>query len=196
MRKLDKSFWETKYQSDNLGWNIGYPSTPIKTYIDQLTNKDIKILIPGAGNAYEAEYLFKKGFTNVFVLDIAKAPLDNFKERLPHFPAEHLIQGDFFEHTNTYDLIIEQTFFCSLPPTLRSAYAEKMLTLLKPKAKLVGLLFNFELTAQGPPFGGSLEEYQKLFSQYFKITVLEPAHNSIKPRQGNELFVIFENTKL
>ena len=195
MNRFDKTFWETKYQADKQGWNIGYPSTPIKTYIDQLTDKNIKILIPGAGNAYEAEYLFKKGFTNVFVLDIAKAPLDNLKERMPHFPTEHLIQGDFFEHTATYDLIIEQTFFCALSPTLRKAYAEKMTTLLKLKAKLVGLLFNFELTEKGPPFGGSLEEYQELFSQYFKITVLEVAHNSIKPRQGNELFVIFENSK-
>jgi hypothetical protein len=195
--KIDKfspKYWEDKYQNDKIGWNIGYPSTPIKTYIDQLTDKNIKILIPGAGNAYEAEYLHKNGFTNVWVLDLAKSPLENLKKRVPDFPQEHLLQGDFFKHNTPYDLIFEQTFFCALDPVLRDSYVAKMASLLKSKGKLVGLLFDFELTAQGPPFGGSVAEYQKRFSKHFKIKVLESAHNSIKPRSGRELFAIFEKS--
>jgi len=195
MNKTDKfsaKYWEDKYQNDKTGWNIGYPSTPIKTYIDQLTNKNIKILIPGAGNAYEAEYLHNSGFTNVWVIDLAKSPLDNLKKRVPDFPQEHLLQGDFFKHNTSYDLIFEQTFFCALDPTLRDKYITKMASLLKSKGKLVGVLFDFELTEQGPPFGGSTDEYKKRFSKYFKIKVLERAHNSIKPRSGRELFAIFE----
>jgi methyl halide transferase len=192
MNKFDKNFWETLYKEDKTGWNIGHPSTPIKTYIDQLKNKNLKILIPGAGNGYEAEYLHKKGFTNVWLIDLAKKPLENFKKRVPDFPETHLIQGDFFDHSSQYDIIIEQTFFCALDPLLRHAYAKKMSQLLKSGGKLVGLLFNFELTSEGPPFGGSEKEYQKLFSKYFKIKVLEAAYNSIKPRNGREFFIIFE----
>ena len=192
INKLDSEYWENKYQNDKTGWNIGYPSTPIKEYIDQLKNKDIKILIPGAGNAYEAEYLHKKGFTNVWVIDLAKSPLENLKKRVPNFPQEHLLQGDFFKTASQYDLIIEQTFFCALDPLLRDSYVSKMATLLKPKGKLVGLLFDFELTADGPPFGGSVDEYKKRFSKHFKIKVFESAFNSIKPRKGRELFAIFE----
>jgi len=190
--KFSAHYWEEKYQNNNTGWNIGYPSTPIKTYIDQIKDKSIKILIPGAGNAYEAEYLYNKGFINLWVLDLAKSPLNNLKKRVPNFPKEHLVQSEFFTHNKTYDLIIEQTFFCALNPALRDKYVKKMFSLLKPNGKLVGLLFDFELTEQGPPFGGSLAEYQKRFSKYFKIRVLERAHNSIKPRNGRELFAIFE----
>ncbi len=190
--KFTAPYWEEKYKNNNTGWNIGYPSTPIKTYIDQIKDKSIKILIPGAGNAYEAEYLHNKGFTNVWVLDLAKQPLINLKNRVHTFPDNHLMQGNFFEHTKQYDLILEQTFFCALNPTLRDKYVKKMAYLLSPKGKLVGLLFDFELTEQGPPFGGSLAEYKKRFSKYFKIRVLERAHNSIKPRNGRELFAIFE----
>jgi len=190
--KFSHKYWEEKYQKNTTGWNIGYPSTPIKTYIDQIKDKSIKILIPGAGNAYEAEYLYNKGFTNVWVLDLAKSPLSNLKERVPNFPDEHLIQTEFFAHNMTYDLIIEQTFFCALSPALRDKYVKKMFELLSSKGKLVGLLFDFELTEQGPPFGGSLVEYKKRFSKYFNIKVLERAHNSIKPRNGRELFAIFE----
>jgi hypothetical protein len=66
-----------------------------------------------------------------------------------------------------------------------------MKSLLKPNGKLAGLLFQFPLTEVGPPFGGSKEEYLSLFQDDFQIKKLETAHNSIKPREGNELFFIF-----
>lgn len=190
--KLDKLYWEAKYEQQKTGWDIGYISTPIKEYIDQLKDKTLKILIPGGGNSYEAEYLLNSGFKNVNVLDIAVQPLKNLQKRIPNFPKNQLIQQDFFEHSKTYDLIIEQTFFCALDPVLREKYANKMFDLLNPKGKLIGVLFDFELTNEGPPFGGSLIEYIQLFYAKFEIKILEKCYNSIKPRKGKELFFIFE----
>ena len=92
----------------------------------------------------------------------------------------------------TFDLVIEQTFFCALNPELRSNYVSKMETLLNPNGKIAGLLFDFPLTEAGPPFGGSENEYLKLFSEKFNIKTLEKAYNSIKPRKDTELFFIFE----
>jgi thiopurine S-methyltransferase len=189
-------FWSQRYQAQSTGWDIGYPSTPIKEYVDQLTDKNIKILIPGAGNAYEAEYIFQQGFTQLYVLDIAKEPLVAFAERNPAFPQEHLLHGNFFEQEGQYDLIIEQTFFCSFPPTAdnRHNYAQKMYELLKPGGKLVGLWFDFPLTGdmEKRPFGGSKAEYLNYFEPLFEVITLERAHNSIPPRAGNELFGIFK----
>ena len=190
--KLDKDYWENRYAKDETGWNIGYASTPIEKYISQLQDKSIKILIPGAGNSFEAESLWNKGFSNTFVLDIAKQPLENLRNRVKDFPDEQLLHHDFFDLNNKFDLIIEQTFFCALNPNLRAQYVEKMFQLLNPKGKLAGLLFDFPLTESGPPFGGSLKEYESIFSKYFKINTLERATNSIKERQGKELFFIFE----
>jgi thiopurine S-methyltransferase len=192
MTTLNKTYWENLYQTQDTGWNIGHISTPIKTYIDQLEDKTLKILIPGAGNSYEAEYLYNNGFKNLYVLDIAKQPLENLKQRVSGFPETHLLQHDFFELDDTFDLIIEQTFFCALNPDLRSQYVHKMSELMKPKGKLVGLLFNFPLTQEGPPFGGSKEEYITRFSNNFNLKTLESSYNSIKPRAGKELFFIFE----
>ncbi|WP_458626167.1 methyltransferase domain-containing protein [Winogradskyella sp. PC D3.3] len=192
MNQIDKTYWEQRYASNKTGWNTGYVSTPLKTYFDQLKDKSVNILIPGAGNSYEAEYLWLHGFKNVYVLDYAQQPLHNFKERVPDFPESQLLNLDFFELDNKFDLIFENTFFCALHPNLRSNYANQMLHLLQPNGKLVGLLFNFKLTDAGPPFGGNISEYQSLFQPLFKIKVLEPSINSIKERQGNELFFIFE----
>ncbi|WP_243472406.1 methyltransferase [Winogradskyella sp. MH6] len=190
--KFDKAYWDHRYKENKTGWNIGYASPPIKEYIEQLKDKSTSILIPGAGNSFEAELLWNKGFANTFVLDIAKQPLENLKKRVESFPDEQLLHDDFFELNQKYDLIIEQTFFCALNPDLRKQYVEKMFQLLKPNGKLAGLLFDFPLTESGPPFGGSVEEYNAIFSKYFKIKTLQRATNSIKERQGKELFFIFE----
>lgn len=194
MKKLNKEFWEQKYEKGEMGWDIGTISTPLKEYIDQLTDKNLKILIPGAGNAYELHYLIEKGFPNVFVIDIARQPLENIKKRIPNFPEHQLLDGNFFDlAVNNFDLILEQTFFCALDPSLRTGYVKKIKQLLQPNGKLAGLLFNFPLTESGPPFGGSISEYKNLFQGHFNIKTLETAYNSIKPRADKELFFIFES---
>ena len=191
----EENYWTQRYNLRQTGWDVGEPTTPLKTYIDQLKNKSLKILIPGAGIAYEAEYLFKNGFKNVHVLDISKKPLAQFKDRVPDFPNSQLIHADFFTHQVSYDLILEQTFFCAFPPTKtnREQYAAKIHNLLNDNGKLAGLWFCFPLSedTENPPFGGSKAEYLEYFQPYFKIKSFESCYNSIESRKGRELFGIF-----
>ncbi len=189
--ELNANYWESRYQDHLTGWDIGYVSTPIKEYIDQLKNKEINILIPGAGNAYEAGYLWEQRFTKTHVLDLAPSPLERFHEEHPEFPETQLIQADFFDHQGAYDLILEQTFFCAIDPALRSEYVKKVKQLLKPEGKLVGLLWNKPMNIDKPPFGGSEEEYHSLFQDDFELQIMETAYNSIPPRLGNEVFIKF-----
>lgn len=186
---LDADYWNQRYLGNDAAWDAGEITTPLKNYIDQLGNKDRKILIPGAGNGHEAAYLWENGFSNTYVIDLAKEPLSNLKKKCPEVPASHFIQADFFDHREKYDLIIEQTFFCALDPALRKAYAIHMHELLKPGGKLVGVLFNDKLNADKPPFGGTKEEYVSYFDPYFQYRTFETCYNSIKPRAGRELFI-------
>lgn len=190
--RFDGTYWHNKYKNNTTGWDIGYISTPLKKYFDQLKDRSISILIPGGGNGHEAEYLHHLGFKNVYLLDIVAQPLKNFHSRVPEFPRAHLKQIDFFKLSGQYDLIIEQTFFCALDPVLRKKYVEKVNELLNNKGKLVGLLFDFPLTDDGPPFGGNIDEYIHTFSKKFKIKILERSYNSIPERNGKELFIKFE----
>jgi cyclopropane fatty-acyl-phospholipid synthase-like methyltransferase len=185
------NYWEERYQKQDTGWDIGTISTPLKEYIDQLTDKKCRILLPGAGNGYEFDYLINKGFTNVFVVDIAISPLNNIANRNPEMSSK-LLHQDFFTLNEKFDLVLEQTFFCAIPPEMRADYATKMNEILNTKGKIAGLLFDFPLTEEGPPYGGSKAEYLSLFSEKFRIKTIERAHNSIKPRQNKELFFIFE----
>ena len=89
-------------------------------------------------------------------------------------------------------MVIEQTFFCALPPTMREKYVLKMHQLLSTKGKLVGLLFNRTFDS-GPPFGGSQSEYEQLFKDHFDVLKLELCQNSIFKRANFELFIEFQN---
>lgn len=193
---LDRDFWNQRYISDDTGWDIGYVSTPLKAYFDQLTNKDISILLPGCGNAHEAAYLLQNGFTNLTLVDISPLLVQNLRENLAPYTGENLkiICADFFEISGSYDLIIEQTFFCAIDPALREKYAGKMHALLKPGGKLAGVLFNRSFEG-GPPFGGNMAEYEEIFSGKFDIQAMQPCYNSISARADTELFVIMSRKK-
>jgi len=187
--ELNKKYWDETYLNKQTGWDVGYVVTPLKEYFDQLKDKSIRILIPGAGNAYEVEYLHQLGFTNIYLLDFAPTPIQNFIERNPSFPKKNILEEDFFEHKGNYDLIIEHTFLTSIARNQRANYAAKLSELLSEKGKLVGLLFNHEFPNNHPPYGGTPDEYLKMFIPHFKINIFETAYNSIKPRKNRELFI-------
>lgn len=189
---LSEEFWEDRYINKDTRWDLGEISLPLKTYFDQLTNKDLKVLIPGGGNSYEAEYLHQQGFKNVYVVDLSKTALSNIKRRVPSFPSSHLIHKNFFDIKMSFDLIIEQTFFCALNPNLRPSYTAKAAELLYKNGKIVGLLFNVPLNTDKPPFSGNRTEYLDHFKPHFEILLLETSYNSHSTRSGRELFIMVQ----
>ena len=187
-RPLDAAYWEAQYEAKTTGWDLGQVSPPIQAYVDTVSNKNSRILIPGCGNSYEAEYLLEQGFSNIIVIDIAPTPLAVLKEKFKNNPNIKIVLGDFFEHQGKYDLIIEQTFFCALPPTMRQKYVWKMHQLLAEEGILSGLLFNRTFES-GPPFGGSKEEYEQLFTSTFDFIKINLSENSAAPRANSELSI-------
>ncbi|MBD2770343.1 methyltransferase domain-containing protein [Hymenobacter sp. BT664] len=190
---LDSAYWQARYATGRDGWDAQAITPPLRAYFDQLAvEPQPRILIPGAGRAYEAEYLHQLGFQQVFVADLAPEPLQALAARVPDFPREHLLLADFFAlpAAPPYDLIVEQTFFCALNPQLRPAYAQQCAALLRPGGTLMGLLFDTDFgPGPEPPFGGTKEEYRAYFAPYFTFRHFEAATNSLRPRQGRELFI-------
>ncbi|MBK8611269.1 MAG: methyltransferase domain-containing protein [Chitinophagaceae bacterium] len=189
---LGETYWNNQYEAKATGWDLGEVSPPLKTYIDQLTKKDLRILIPGCGNTYEADYLLQQGFTNITVIDIAPILVAELKEKYLGNPNINIIGGDFFEHKAEYDLVLEQTFFCAINPPLRKDYVAKMNELLATGGKLVGVLFDREFEHQGPPFGGCKCQYEPMFTMSFDLKTFELCHNSFVKRKDTELFIILQ----
>ena len=135
----------------------------------------------------------------MFVADLAPEAAGGPAAARTQFPAAHLLHPDFFAlpPLPPYDLIVEQTFFCALDPALRPAYARQCAALLRPGGTLMGLLFDTDFGPEPePPFGGSREEYRAYFAPYFDFRHFETANNSLKPRQGRELFICLKKNRL
>ncbi len=193
------NYWQERWLQQQTGWDLGGPSAPLVTYLSQIPvekRQTLRILMPGCGNGYEAIWMAQNGFEAVTMLDIAQAAVDLMEKRST---AEltagevhpQVVCSDFFEFMGQFDLILEQTFFCALDPSLREKYVSKMYELLAPGGKLAGVLFDCTFPA-GPPFGGDRTTYTTLFSPFFHLHTFDACHNSVAPRAGTELFVIFE----
>lgn len=182
---LDENYWNDRYKANETGWDIGHASPALIDYCAGLQSKETAILIPGCGYGHEVVELIAMGFKNLTVIDLSEEALEKLKLMIGD--KARMIKGDFFELKGQFDLVIEQTFFCAIDPALRKQYVRKVHDLLKPGGRLMGLLFNRSFEG-GPPFGGSKTEYEKLFSGLFKIKKMELCYNSIKPREGTELF--------
>jgi SAM-dependent methyltransferase len=191
MNFLDDEYWETRWQDHQTGWDIGQASPPLIQYMEKLSKRQIRILIPGAGRAYEALYLHQQGYQHVFVCDWAPTAFGHLRKMAPDFPEDHLLVGNFFELETKvpFDLLLEQTFFCAIDPALRPQYVAKAAELLDDDGTLAGVLFAQEFPFPGPPFGGIAADYRKLFGAAFEILTMEITPYSIAPRLGNELFV-------
>lgn len=187
MSKANQDFWESRYQTGNTGWDIEAPSPPLMRYCKDL-DRSTRILIPGAGTGHDFKSLIALGFSDVSVIDIAAQPIAALKQAYPEHHA-FILQGDFFKHTGEYDLILEQTFFCAIDPSLRPAYVRHTHDLLAADGRLAGVLFDRIFDKPGPPFGGERSAYEALFSSIFSEVSITSCEDSIAPRAGAEVFI-------
>ena len=194
---LDKDYWDKRYLHNETQWDLGVFSPPIKNWLDQQKDKNINVLVPGAGFGHEVIYAYKNGFKNIYYLDYATKAIVEFKKNCPDFPKEQIITQNFFSLTKNdfFDVILEQTFFCALEPSLRNEYVRKCHQLLSKKGKVIGLLFNTNFNKVGPPFGGGNDEYIALFSKKFNLLEMGNSVHSVTPRKGNELWIEFEKNE-
>jgi methyl halide transferase len=183
----DQEFWNNRYAEGKTGWDLGGVSPALAYWIDRIENKSARILIPGAGNAYEIDYLLEKGFQNITVVDIAPLLVSELKKKYAGVKEVTILLGDFFQLNETYDIILEQTFFCAINPSLRQQYVLKMAELLDQDGLLLGVLFNRDFEG-GPPFGGSSQEYRELFSSKFNIELTD-CNVSHPARMGSEVLL-------
>ena len=190
MSKLDAAYWQNRYAQDDFPWDIGYSNKVLTDYVEQNIAKDARVLIPGAGSGYEAEYLWNKGYTHVYALDFAADAKSLLMSRGNKFPEDQYLTGDFFELDQRFDVFLEQTFFCALNPSLRPQYVKHVHHLLNTEGVLFGLLFEMD-KQDGPPYGGNTAEYVALFQAKFELKTVQKCLDSIAPRLGQELVIEF-----
>ena len=84
----DAAYWQGRYAAGRDGWDTRGITPPLRAYFDQLdVARQPRILIPGAGRAYEAEYLHQLASGMCSWPTWPRKPLAALAARVPDFPA-------------------------------------------------------------------------------------------------------------
>lgn len=192
-----KDDWQHHYETDDLRWDLEGVSPPFARLWENNELLPGKAIIPGCGRGHEVLYLAERGF-EVTAVDFAEGAValltQNLRDR--GLEAEVLFQ-DFFELSSDYDqrfdLMLEQTFFCAITPSLRLRYVDTAARLLKSGGLLVGLFYETNEEG-GPPFNTTYEDVQSHFSRRFTVERLEKAAHSIERRKDKEWLAFLRKT--
>lgn len=185
--------WQGHYAADDLKWDLGEVSPPLKRLREEGSLQPGRTLIPGCGQGHEVVYFTRQGFT-VTGVDFAPGAVRLLTRTLQEQGlAARVLHQDFFDldgaHDEHYDLLLEQTFFCAIAPRDRNRYVGTVLRVLRPGGLLAGLFYETG-EAGGPPFNTTREDLIRYFSPGFSQVRLERCGHSAERRQGKEWLVI------
>lgn len=119
--------------------------------------------MPGCGRGYDAIAFGKSGYDSLG-LDLSPTGVEQAKDLLAEEtekPSGKVTfrSGDFFKFScseeGKFDVILDYTFLCALDPSIRSDWADHMVSLLSPGGELVTLIFPIVEKEDGPPYAVS-----------------------------------------
>lgn len=196
-----KDFWEEKYSSGNMPWDINQVAPAFVKYLDKeidISGRQVAVL--GCGCGHDAFYFAEKGF-KVFGFDFSESAIqlcNKFKET-NNITNTNFFQADFFDlikeekWENHFDYVLEHTSLCAIDPKRRDEYIHLIKYLLKPGGRLIGLFFIKPKELGGPPYGCNIEEVRELFSKGFtEAHELHPESCLHTNLTGEEYFGIFQ----
>lgn len=185
--------WQEHYDANDLGWDLGKVSPPFVKLWQEGKLPIGKALVPGCGRGHEVVFLAENGF-DVTGIDYSTGAITYLNNALKErsLKGEVLCQ-DFFNldesHNSAYDLVLEQTFFCAIPPRQRADYALNVSRILKPGGVLIGLFYHAGQPG-GPPHNTTREDIEIHFSKHFEIQELNKTSLSAEQRKDKEWLAI------
>lgn len=183
-------FWESHYRKNNTPWDAGGVPQRLMEHLSK-ADEHGNVLIPGCGKGHEASYLASEGW-HVTAVDFSPSAVLRAREMLGNLPGE-VIQADFLSFDSgaqKFDCVYERAFLCSLPPALRSRYAQQCADLLRPGGMLFGFFFVDEGEG-GPPFPIAATELRSLLRPHFGLVQDEQVSDSLDVFRGNERWQIW-----
>lgn len=181
-------YWNTRYLKDDTPWEFDGIPADLKLFLKK-KGKGAKVLIPGCGSGHEIN-AFAEADYDVTAIDFAPFAVDRAKRMVGPKLAKHVLLGDFFQYDfpgESFDVIYERAFVCSLTPERRHAYRDRMAQLLKYRGLLIGYYYYKKpVLSEGPPYGFAWGTADDLFSRYFLLVKDEPVNDSLPAYAGRE----------
>ena len=96
-----------------------------------------------------------------------------------------------------FDWVFEHTCFCAIQPAQRHAYVEGVATALKPTGHLLAVFYldpGNDSPDEGPPFGVSVAELDRLFLPRFTLLREWLPEHAYPGREGREWMRVMEKS--
>ncbi len=178
-------FWTSRYVAGKTPWDFGGVPAALKSFLTR-SSAPGRVLIPGCGSGYEVQAFHEAGY-DVTAIDFSPAAIDQAK-RVLGVLAGKVIFGDFFTYNfeqGRFDLLYERTFLCSMPPSRRPDYANRVADLLLPGGRLVGI-FLYGQQPEPPPYPLTDKQAEQLFQRRFRQVRSELVTDSLPLFRGLE----------
>jgi len=188
-------FWVKRWEGGKLPWDLGGIPPDLVSFLTRTPAASTRVLIPGCGSGYEVRAFHEAGH-EVTALDFSAPAVVRAQEVLGPL-GDKVVQGNFFKHdfnANRFGLIYERGFLCSLPPARWQDYASRMVDLLLPGGRLVGL-FLYGQEPEPPPYPLTEESAAALLGRSFRlVSSTAPEASSVPVYQGMERWQEWERT--
>jgi len=194
-RKTRLGFWNDRYASGVTPWDLGEVSEPVRTLVERHFPPQGRVLVPGCGRGWEVVYLTKLGYS-VTAVDFADEAVRFLGELARESQVQpEILQQDLFllpaVYNSSFDVLLEQTCFCAIDPSLRSEYEQVAHRILRPGGKLSGVFMELEEPREGPPYSTPPELVRAQFPvSRWRLDSQEPLPRNPK-RPGPEFLAVF-----
>lgn len=186
-------FWTDIYKAEtNPGWNLNEPAEAFKDMLPRLKFPKSRILVLGCGEGHDAALFARAGHV-VTAVDFSKAALERARAKYGDMENLTFYESDIFllpnEWNHSFDVVVEHTCFCAVPPEKRNEVVRLYRRMLHEEGQLMAVFFTMDKRS-GPPFGATEWEIRKRTTEHFQYLFWGRLRNSLPSRMGRELFVL------
>ena len=155
-KKTRLGFWNDRYASGVTPWDLGDVSAAARVLVEKHFPRQGRVLVPGCGRGYEVVYLEKLGY-RVTAVDFAGEAVRFLGELARQSQVQpEILQQDLFLlptlYNSAFDVLLEQTCFCAIDPSLRNDYEQLAYRVLRPGGRLLGVFMEVDEPREGPPY--------------------------------------------
>lgn len=193
-------YWNDRYSKKNDIWTLNSPNPVLVQIIEQrMLVPPGSLMVAGCGKGEDAVFLSKAGF-DVTAIDFS-AEAVSIASELGKIEGSNAVflQNDLFklkpEFSGRFDYIYEYVTFCAIDPEKIEEMIDNIASALKPRGLFVTIPFPVDSREGGPPFAIDLIGFSALAGKYLKLEYFSKNINSVKPRKGNEVLMIFRKGK-
>jgi len=177
--------WEARYRSGEIPWDLGEAPPILAQLLGKIVERDLDILVPGAGYGHDALAWAHAGHRATAV-DIAPTAVAGVAARAREAGLDlDAIVADLFalpeDWRGRFDAVWEQTCFCAVNPDQRALYVDAMADVLKPGGMLYALLWNHGMEG-GPPWSINESDVRTWFTTRFEVEHVDDVEQSAGER--------------